>query len=115
MDFELQSRVTLDEALLRGYETFRNGCYFKLIRKADGRTRIASGCDLRPNLLTDDPKLIWNFIRSKTPLEKMGDQLNQEIWYSRRIDHLVKPETIHELLKREPCTRCGGALFEERK
>ena len=101
----LQKQVTLDEAMLDGFKTFRNGCNFKIVFKQDGSHWLECGCYCLVNLLNGNERLLLNFL--EMPMQD-GKEYPQ-----RRIDGLVKQETIKELLKREPCKRCGGFQFQQ--
>ena len=110
----LQEEVTLDEALLLGFKTYRNGCNFSLSFKKDGSCWLQYGCYCLVNLLTGNEKLLKNFLETSLPAENFINIINHIDQPCRRIDRIVNPETIFELLKREPCKCCGGFLFESR-
>lgn len=107
----LQQEVTLDDALLLSFKTFRNGCNFKLRKDKNERFWLEYGCDCLVNLLTDHEKLVSDFLAKSPPMEKIELLLDGIAHPSRRIDHIVSNNTIDILLLREPCKRCGGAIF----
>jgi hypothetical protein len=92
----LQRQVTMDEALLSGVQTYRNGCNFRLIVKADGSYWLEHGCYGLPHLAQGAERLLFNWL---------GDG-------PRKLE--ASPKTLHELLRREPCRWCGGTLHEAR-
>ena len=101
---ELQPRVTLDEAMLAAFETFRNGCNFRLRRMADGSNWLEYGCyGVHVNLSQGSERLLMQWVG-------VGDK-----YQPRQIDGLVKPETIVALMKREPCRECGGMQFQAKE
>lgn len=109
MSIILQKEVTLDEALLDSLKAGECGCKFTLKTKSDGSRWLGYGCNAGYTL--GNQRLIDNFLSSVPPQEKMMNILSGDHNW-RRIDHLVSPETIFELLKLEPCLRCGGFLFQ---
>lgn len=90
--------VTIDQALIDGVQTYRNGCNFRLIGKRDGSYWLGYGCYCLVNLATGPERLLIDWLGGPDA-------------ETRRLDD-VKPETIHHLLKQPPCIRCGGARFE---
>ena len=108
----IQKEITLDDAMLDGFKTYRNGCNFKLISKQDGSLWLDYGCYCLVNLLTGNERLLRDFLENQEPKEKLSNILANDKHTRRRIDGLIKPETINELLKREPCQVCGGFMFE---
>ena len=108
----LQKEITLDEAILDGFETYSNGCNFKLLSKQDGSRWLEYGCYCLVNLLTGKQRLLRDFLENVSTEEKLMRTLDKVNYPRRRIDHLVRPETIAELLKRKPCQCCGGFLWE---
>ena len=105
----LQEKRTLDQVLLSAFKTFNNGCNFTLIQESNGDYYIEPGCYLLPNLSTGDENLLINWL-SDTQGQIFFDV--KEI-KKKKITGFVKEETIRELLKREPCERCGGFQFEK--
>jgi hypothetical protein len=95
----LQPQVTMDDALLRGMQTYRNGCNFRLICKADGSHWLDYGCYCLPNLATGNELMLVNW------LGRRGDYAGPK-----KLD--VAPETIREILSRSPCGLCGGTIHE---
>lgn len=104
-EVELQKRVTLDEALLAGVETYRNGCSFRLVRKADNTWWLAPGCYLLVNLITGPRFLLWEWL-TKPDYPRDGEVP------PRQLDGFVKPETLMTLLARPQCECCGGVRME---
>ena len=109
----LQEQVTLDEAMIDGFKTYRNGCNFKLVTKSDGSHHLEYGCYCLVNLLTGNAKLLQVFLLSVEPIEKLRNLTDGISHPRRRIDGLVSPKTISELMKYEPCSCCGGFIFEQ--
>jgi hypothetical protein len=96
----LQKQITLDDALLAGVRTYRNGCNFRLITKADGSRWLEYGCYCLINLEYGPSALLISW-------------LGRDSVRAKRLDG-VHPETIVELLKRAPCECCGAPWFEAR-
>lgn len=96
----LQPKVTLDDAVLSAYKTFRNGCNFCIERDAYGSYWLRTGCYLLVNLISGNDYLVFKWLRCKDGTER------------KQLDGVVLPETIVELLRRPPCTCCGGATFQ---
>ena len=103
-EVELQKRITLDEALLAGVETYRNGCSYRLYIKKDGTYWLGFGCYLLVNLVQGEKYLLLKWLGGADACAPL-----------RQLDGLVRPETLVELLSRAPCSRCGGPRFEPRE
>lgn len=101
-EVELQKSITLDDALLAGVETFRNGCNFRLLGKSDGSYWLEMGCYLLVNLAQGEERLLMSWLGGRNATEP------------KQLDGLVKPETIMELLKRDPCQCCGAPFLQKR-
>jgi hypothetical protein len=107
----LQHEVTLDKAMLEGFKTFPNGCNFRLRIMKDGSKWIEYGCYCLVNLLTGNQRLLREFLENVPPIEHLTNILHGN-YNRRRVDNLVSPEIISELLIRKPCFCCGGFIFE---
>ena len=95
----LQERVTLDDALLTNMRTYRNGCNWRLVKELDDNYYLEYGCDgVYVNLVTGSAKMLYKWF-----IEEPGNL--------RKLSGIVSPETILELLKKKPCTVCGGTKF----
>ena len=93
----LQERVTLDEAMLRGFRTYRNGCNFRLrVYDCGSRVELEYGCYCLVNLETGPGELL---------VALLGKDCKEPLPIKPR------PETVAELLKRKPCSKCGGFRF----
>jgi hypothetical protein len=96
----LQERVTLDGALLDNVRTYRNGCNWRLVKELDNNYYLEYGCDgVYINLIQGSAKMLYKWFI--TPNEMQMKNLTK----------VVQPETILELLKKEPCRVCGGTRF----
>lgn len=91
----LQERVTLEEAMLRGFRTYRNGCNFSLeIDHGTGIAMLTFGCYALVNLMQHDERLLRDHLQAN----------NERV----RVDQLVSRVAILDLMQRHPCTCCGG-------
>ena len=102
-EVELQPRITLDDALLQGMETYHNGCSFSLLVKSDGTYWLTFGCYLLVNLAQGHKRLLMNWLGG-------ADAKDPE----KQLDGYCRPETLIELLKRPQCKCCGGYVFQKR-
>lgn len=90
----LQSQVTLDDAVL-AMSIFPNGCDFRLIMEGK-QPFLEYGCyGAHTNLTQGKRRLLMNWLGNE---EKKALPISQE--------------TLAEILKREPCKRCGGTRFK---
>ena len=110
MTIILQSEITLDAALLEEYETHPNGCSLRLVKQEDVRYYIEFGCvGVYPS------RLLCEFIENRglhhNPFDEIYQITQGQPRNRRLISGRVDPGTILELLKRCPCSQCGGALF----
>lgn len=100
----VQQEVTLDEAVLEGSSTFRNGCDYAFCWDKDDNWFIKYGCyGVHINLVTGHRKLLYQWFRQFTK----GDV--DDGWYPLPIH----PETKLELKKRRPCEHCGQPWFRQ--
>ena len=95
----LQEQVTLDQALISGMETFRNGCNFRLRIDAEGEPWLEYGCyGVHLNLSQGTERLLMLFVG-------VGND-----YRPKKLD--IHPTTLNILLKRKPCDVCGGIRFK---
>ena len=94
---EATPAITLDDALLC-MSTFPNGCDYTL-RFEGRRVFVEFGCyGVHRNLVQGASRLLYE------ALDENGGEMEL-------LD--VAPETIIELMKRKPCSRCGGFTHKE--
>jgi hypothetical protein len=100
MEIVLQEKRTLDDVALSAFETFRNGCNYRLV-VTNGVPEIEYGCyGVHVNLETGDHRLMLAWFRSQ------GEE---------RCHFPISKPVLAELMKREPCKVCGGFLFSATK
>ena len=95
----LQEKRTLDQVIISGVKTFRNGCNYRLVKEIDDNYYLEYGCyGVMVNLVTGDEKLLYKwFSKAKNSI--------------RLLSGSVTLDTIQHLLKQPPCSVCGGAKF----
>lgn len=90
-----------DEAFLKAIETFYNGCSYTLEVVSSTEVLIGWGCyGVHVNLVQGASAHVCDWL-----IAQIGNQSDL------RVRLPVRPETIVELLKREPCPRCGMPYF----
>ena len=100
-DIELQERVTLDQAVLKGVRTFPNGCNFRLVF-CGSKVEIEYGCyGVHVNLVNGTEKLLLDWFTDGDYRKPMGRKLLP-----------IHPRTAVEMKKRHPCGICGGPYFK---
>jgi len=96
----LQKEETLDSCLLGAFETFLNGCNFRLLIKRDGTPYLTYGCyGVHTNLVQGKQRLLMNWLEENKDDDGKA-RLNAD------------KKTILELMSRRPCNRCGGTRHE---
>ena len=113
MSVVLQERVTLDEAVLEGVRTFRNGCNFRILFDEHGKPWLESGCyGVHINLVQGKERLLFKWFDGilNEPVVKLKLMTKM---IEPRVPLDVSPETVYELKTREPCARCGAPWFKE--
>lgn len=99
----LQERRTLDDVLVSGVKTFRNGCNYRLVKELDGKYYLECGCyGTHVNLVTGDEYLLCRWFAT--------GNVDRQL-----LTGIVSKETISYLLAQKPCAVCGGAIFREVK
>lgn len=92
----LQKEITLDEALIKGIQTFYNGCNFRIWVDSMDQMWLEMGCyGVHTYLANTHVKLLLNWL---------GTQDKKFL--------PVFPRTRYEILKRKPCLGCGAPFFE---
>ena len=92
----LQRKVSLDECLLEGVQTFKNGCNFRLIKKHE-KYFLEYGCyGVHVNLVQGKEYLLMRWLAANKGAEHIAALTNAD------------PHTIIELIKRKPCKICDG-------
>ena len=94
----LQERRTLDQELLSSFETFKNGCNWRLFvdnTTGENEYYLEHGC-YGPNPDIRRDKLLCEWF----------DGFNKE---RVKLSGLIQHDTIKQLLKMYPCKECGGA------
>lgn len=99
MDYPIPARgeITLDDDVLKAFRTYGNGCNFKLDIRGSN-VRIDWGCYFLYRLAQGAEGRLLDWMESHGANEGP-------------VPLPIKPETLVELLKRKPCTRCGGFRF----
>lgn len=110
----LQERVTLDEAVLQGSSTFRNGCDFAFYFDDDGGVAMEYGCHgIFVNLVTGHRRLLHLWYTGQFDAWRKFWVMAKPEDHHERVHLPVVPETILELKKRRPCGVCGQPYFKE--
>ncbi len=118
MSAVLQERVDLDDAVLGGIQTFANGCNFRLLFDLPNDvTWIEYGCfGVMVNLCQGKERLLWRWFDDNIshPAIKLKVMLKMHPFEEGvyRLPLEVRPETLMELKKREPCERCGAPFIK---
>lgn len=101
MSIILQKQITLDEAILEGVKTFRNGCNFR-IKIDDGGLTLEYGCyGVHMYLCQGAERLLLEWL---TDGELSVDNPKKALPISR--------ETLMALMERNPCDRCGAPFVK---
>jgi len=98
-DVILQPQITLNEAVISGFSTYKNGCNFALEADADGKVYLRVGCYLLTNLMTKNEHLIYSWLGGSN---------------RRLISGVVHPNTIRALFLMPNCKVCGGFTMQAR-
>lgn len=100
----IQKEITLDDAVLDAFETFNNGCNFKLVidnSEATKKIYLSYGCyGVHTNLAQGNERRVMNWLESHMD-ENTG-----------LAELPIHPETLHKLLIRKPCKECGGFIHK---
>lgn len=108
----LQRQITLDEAVLEGIRTFRNGCNFRVLFEGD-RAWLEYGCyGVHRNLTQGTERLLMQWLDAETPEQKFIRLAEGRPKNPRKLLD-VSQETFMELKKRKPCECCGAPWFSK--
>jgi hypothetical protein len=112
MSAVLQEQVTLDDAVLGGMRTFPNGCNFRVLFDESGQPWLEYGCyGVHINLTHGKERLLHQWFKGILDDPRMKLKLMLKMMEP-RVPLEVRPETVLELKKREPCSVCGAPFFK---
>lgn len=90
-----------DEAFLQAVKTFYNGCSYTLEVSSSTEVLIGWGCyGVHVNLVQGLAAQVCDWLEGEIGMQS-----------DLRVRLPVSPETIVQLLKRKPCSRCGMPFY----